>query len=161
QLTRDPAGFGLPGLEQLASEDSELDLAPAQPFFCLLAQADIRDRRQDERPGAGLHRTQRDLDRELASIFSPPEQLPPRAHDTDLRRGEKSLPMSRVLSPKALGHEHLDWSTEKLFSGVAEELLRLRVGHGHEAIGSNHEHAVGSRLDHVPILLVRSSATRL
>src|SRR3989475_11965384 len=107
QLARDPPGFVLPGLEQSAGEYPQLHLAPAEPVFCLLAQTDIRDRRQDERPGAGLGRAQRDLHRELASVFAPPEELPAFPHETDLGRGGKSLPMSSVLRPKAIRHQHL------------------------------------------------------
>src|SRR5437867_30543 len=160
QLTRDPPSFVLLGLEQSAGEDPQLHLAPPQPFFGLLAQADIRDRGQDERPRAGLRRAQRDLHRELASVFAPPEELPPCPHETDLGRGGKSLPMISVLRPKAFRHQHLHGLTDQLFPGVAKELLRLRVGHGDEAVGSNHEHPVGSRLDHLPVLLVRPSAAR-
>ena len=68
--------------------------------------------------------------------------------------------MGSVLRPEAFRHQHLYGLTHQLFPGVAEELLCLGVGHGDDAVSSGHEHPIRSRLDHLPVLLVRPSAAR-
>ena len=108
-----PAGPGRPGLASLGS---------------------VANAGHDQGPIGDAERGQADVDRDLAPITAPADEVPTGAHRPGVGRRAVALPMLTMVAAEALRHEKLDGSSHQLLGRVVEELLRLLVHADDDAI---------------------------
>jgi len=125
-----------------------------------LAVRDVPDRRGDEHTLFGVNRTEADLDRELAAVATQTEQLQSGAHRPYPRVGEEPSSMVAVSTPKALGHQGLDWHTQEVLARVLEEPLCLRVEDNHLAVAIDDDDRVGCSFEETSKPLLNFLACR-
>ena len=108
-----------------------------------LSFRDVPDSRRYEHTLFGLNRTEADLDRELAAVAAQTEELQPGPHRPYPRIGEEPPSMANVSTPKALGHQCLDWHTQEVLARELEEPLCLRVEDDYLAFAIDDDDRVG------------------
>jgi hypothetical protein len=119
------------------------------------ALADVADRARHPHAVFGLDRTQADLHGKLGAVLAQPEQRPPRAHRTRLRRGEEVRAVTRVLRAEALRDQLLECLAEQLLALVAEQSLGLRIDQLDLPVAVDHHDSVGRGLDQRAVVRVR------
>ena len=119
------------------------------PPFELFALGDIANGARHQRAAVGFQRAEADLDRELCSVFSQPEQFEPDAHPSRPRVTEEPGAVPGMRPAKALGNEELDPFPDEFVSCVAEEPLRLGVDQDDAPVLVDDDHGVRSGLQQV------------
>src|SRR5207247_1728506 len=71
-----------------------------------------------------------------------------------LRIGKVPGSVLRVSAPESLGDEHFHWLTEKVLSGIAEELLGLGVDEQDATFPIHHHHRIGCGLEEAAELVL-------
>ena len=130
-----------------------------QMLFRSLAHADVADRRRHQDSFGAFQRAQHDLDRKLAAILAPPDELDPGA---DLLR-QRVCRGSQIVGDQpfreALRNDVLDLLADQFVAAVSELLLRLDIQQNDLAALVHHHHGIGSRLQQPAVLRLRLPKT--
>src|SRR5207245_2245161 len=115
----------------------------------------VTDSAGDQYPFLGLQRAQADLHRKLTPVLPPPVKFQPRPHGSRARISKIARAVPGMRSSKPLGHQNLNRLPEQLLTGVAEQLLRLRIHQQDAALPAHDHHRVRRRLQQTPKLRLR------
>src|SRR5207248_2734505 len=102
-----------------------------------------------------LERTETDLDRKFAAVFSEPEELEAGPHRPQFGIRKIAGPVFGMLFPKTLGDEQFDPLPNELVARISKKALRLRVDEVDASVAPHDDHGVGRRLEESFELLLR------
>src|SRR5205823_3103100 len=92
-----------------------------------LARGDVTENTGDQSAIVGVQWAQTDLDRKLAAILTPRDEIEAGAHGSRGGRRVIAGPMSHVCRAEPLGYQDFDRLPQQILAAVAEHPLHLRV----------------------------------
>src|SRR5680860_1142684 len=95
--------------------------------FGFLAQADVADRCRHQDSLGAFQRAKHDLDRKLAAILAPPDELDPRTDLLRQRVGRRAKAVGDQTFREARRNDVLHFLPDEFIAAVAELLLRLEI----------------------------------
>src|ERR1700730_2286333 len=116
-----------------------------QMLFRSLAHADVADRCRHQGSLVALQRTQHDLNRNLAAVLPPPEELNPRTDLLRQRVGRGAMSIRDQSFRESLGNDVLHLLTHEFIAAVSELLLRLDIQQNDLSALIHHHHRIRSR----------------
>ncbi len=147
----------------IVHDQPEALVALAQRGFGAPALADIADDRHHGRGAMRPRGAEADLDRELAPVLAPPDELKPASHRPQRRRLRITALVAGVRVAEPLRYQEADGLADEFFSLVTEQPQRLAVDQHDTGVVVDFDDAVRGGLDECAIAragLLRRGARR-